>query len=75
MVALSVLLGFLMLLIIDYFVLRAEKKLHPAFIKNYKIIDSVAFNNLSVTSSCRYFYIERPYLGRARQKWIYKGWC
>ena len=49
MVALSVLLGFLLLLIIDYFVLRAEKKLHPAFIKNYKVIDSVAFNNLSVT--------------------------
>ena len=49
MVALSVLLGFLLLLIIDYFVLRAEKKLHPAFVKNYKVIDSVAFNNLSVS--------------------------
>ncbi len=49
MVALSVLLGFLLLLVIDYFVLRAEKKLHPAFLKNYKVIDSVAFNNLSVT--------------------------
>ena len=48
MVALSVLLGFLLLLIIDYFVLRAEKKLHPAFIKNYKVIDRVAFKNLSV---------------------------
>jgi len=48
MVALSVLLGFLLLLVIDYFVLRAEKKLHPAFIKNYEIIDSVAFNNLSI---------------------------
>ncbi|HKI79022.1 MAG TPA: hypothetical protein VKA26_10810 [Ignavibacteriaceae bacterium] len=48
MVALSVLLGFILLLIIDYFVLRAEKKLHPAFIKNYKVIDNVAFNNLSV---------------------------
>lgn len=48
MVALSVLLGFILLLIIDYFVLRAEKKLHPAFIKNYSVTDSVAFNNLSV---------------------------
>jgi glycine cleavage system H lipoate-binding protein len=49
MVALSVLLGFVLLLICDYVVLRAEKKIHPAFVKNYKIIDSVAFNNLSVT--------------------------
>ncbi|MGA8263159.1 MAG: hypothetical protein WB779_01820 [Ignavibacteriaceae bacterium] len=49
MVALSVLLGFLLLLVIDYFVLRAEKKLHPAFVKNYKVIDSVVFNNLSVS--------------------------
>ncbi len=49
MVALSVLLGFFLLLIIDYFVLRAEKKLHPALVKNYKVINSVAFNNLSVT--------------------------
>jgi glycine cleavage system H lipoate-binding protein len=49
MVALSVLLGFILLLICDYVVLRAEKKIHPAFVKNYKIIDSVAFNNLSVT--------------------------
>lgn len=48
MVALSVLLGFILLLIIDFFVLRAEKKLHPAFVKNYKVVDSVAFNNLSV---------------------------
>ena len=49
MVALSVLLGFILLIIIDYFVLRAEKKLHPAFIKNYKVIDNVSFKNLSVT--------------------------
>lgn len=48
MVALSVLLGFLLLLIIDYFVLRAEKKMHPAFVKNYEVVDSVSFNNLSV---------------------------
>ncbi len=49
MVALSVLLGFILLLICDYVVLRAEKKIHPAFVKNYTIIDSVAYNNLSVT--------------------------
>lgn len=48
MVALSVLLGFLLLLIIDFFVLRAEKKMHPAFVKNYEVVDSVSFNNLSV---------------------------
>ena len=48
MVALSVLLAFFLLLLIDFIVLRAEKKLHPAFVKNYKVIDSVAFNNFSV---------------------------
>jgi glycine cleavage system H lipoate-binding protein len=48
MVALYVLLGFILLLIIDAFVLRAEKKFHPAFKKKYEIIENMVFDNISV---------------------------
>jgi glycine cleavage system H protein len=49
MVALYVLLGFVLLLIIDAFVIKAEKKFHPAFRKNFHIEENVVFNNMSVT--------------------------
>jgi glycine cleavage system H lipoate-binding protein len=49
MVALYVLLGFILLLIIDAFVIRAEKKYHPAFKKKYEIIEDVVFDNISVS--------------------------
>lgn len=49
MVALYVLLGFILLLLIDAFVIRAEKKYHPAFKKEYEIIENVVFDNISVT--------------------------
>jgi glycine cleavage system H lipoate-binding protein len=48
MVALYVLLGFILLLLIDAFVIRAEKKYHPAFKKKYEIIENVIFDNISV---------------------------
>ena len=48
MVALYVLLGFILLLLIDAFVIRAEKKYHPAFKKKYEIIENVVFDNISV---------------------------
>ena len=49
MVALYVLLGFILLLVIDYFVIRGEKKYHPAFQKTYEVIEDVVFDNISVT--------------------------
>lgn len=49
MVALYVLLGFILLLVIDYFVIRAEKKFHPAFKKSYEIVENVVFDNISVS--------------------------
>src|SRR3972149_6763119 len=49
MVALYVLLGFILLLVIDYFVIRAEKKYHPAFKKSYELVENVVFDNISVT--------------------------
>ena len=49
MVALYVLLGFLLLLIIDFFVIKGEKKYHPAFKKNFEVVENVIFDNLSVT--------------------------
>ncbi|MDO8549997.1 MAG: hypothetical protein Q7S39_07605 [Ignavibacteria bacterium] len=49
MVALYVLLGFVLLLVIDYFVIRGEKKYHPAFQKKYEVIENVVFDNISVT--------------------------
>jgi len=49
MVALYVLLGFILLLLIDYFVIKGEKKYHPAFQKKYEIIENVVFDNISVT--------------------------
>ncbi len=49
MVALYVLLGFILLLLIDYFVLKGEKKFHPAFQKTYEIVENVVFDNISVT--------------------------
>jgi len=49
MVALYVLLGFILLLVIDYFVIRAEKKYHPAFKKSYELVENVIFDNISVT--------------------------
>lgn len=49
MVALYVLLGFILLLVIDYFVIRGEKKYHPAFQKNYEVVENVVFDNISVT--------------------------
>ncbi len=49
MVALYVLLGFVLLLIIDYFVIRGEKKYHPAFQKKFEVVENVVFDNISVT--------------------------
>jgi glycine cleavage system H protein len=49
MVALYVLLGFVLLLTIDAFVIKAEKKFHPASKKKYHIEENVVFNNISVT--------------------------
>jgi glycine cleavage system H lipoate-binding protein len=49
MVALYVLLGFILLLIIDYFVIKGEKKFHPAFQKKYEVVENVVFDNISVT--------------------------
>jgi glycine cleavage system H lipoate-binding protein len=49
MVALYVLLGFLLLLVIDYFVLKGEKKYHPAFQKSFEVVEDVVFDNISVT--------------------------
>jgi glycine cleavage system H lipoate-binding protein len=49
MVALYVLLGFILLLVIDYFVIKAEKKYHPAFKKSYEVVENVVFDNISVT--------------------------
>ncbi|MFO7445854.1 MAG: hypothetical protein R6W90_05775 [Ignavibacteriaceae bacterium] len=49
MVALYVLLGFILLLAIDYFVIRGEKKYHPAFKKNFEIVENVVFDNISVS--------------------------
>ncbi|RPI70867.1 MAG: hypothetical protein EHM47_11360 [Ignavibacteriales bacterium] len=49
MVALYVLLGFILLLLIDYFVIRGEKKFHPAFQKKYEVVENVVFDNISVT--------------------------
>ena len=49
MVALYVLLGFILLLIIDYFVIRGEKKFHPAFQKEYEVVDNIVFDNIRVT--------------------------
>ncbi len=48
MVALYVLLGFILLLLIDAFVIKAEKKYHPAFKKKYEIIENIVFDNISV---------------------------
>ncbi len=48
MVALYVLLGFILLLIIDAVVLRAEKKLHPAFVRGYDVEEHVVYNKLNV---------------------------
>lgn len=44
MVALSALLIFVIILITDLFVLKAQKRTHPAFIKNYKVVDVDLFN-------------------------------
>jgi len=49
MVALSALLIFVLILITDIFVLKAEKKRHPAFIKNFKIVDVDLFNKEGIT--------------------------
>jgi glycine cleavage system H lipoate-binding protein len=49
MVALYVLLGFLVLLLIDALVMRAQKKYHPAFQKKYEIIENVVFDKVSVS--------------------------
>jgi glycine cleavage system H lipoate-binding protein len=49
MVALYVLLGFILLLIIDAFVIRAEKKYHPAFKKKFEIMENVVFDNINVS--------------------------
>ena len=49
MVALYVLLGFILLIVIDAFVIKAEKKYHPAFKKQYEVIENVLFDNISVT--------------------------
>ncbi|MGE5860935.1 MAG: hypothetical protein ACM34J_10295 [Ignavibacteria bacterium] len=48
MVALYVLFGFVLLLTIDAFVIKAEKKFHPAFKKKYHIQENIVFNNISV---------------------------
>jgi len=49
MVALYVLLGFVLLLVIEYYSIKGEKKFHPAFQKNYEVIENVVFDNISVT--------------------------
>jgi len=49
MVALYVLLGFVLLLTIDAFVIKAEKKYHPAFKKKYHIEENIVFDKISVT--------------------------
>ena len=49
MVALYVLLGFILLLIIDYFVIKGEKRFHPAFQKTYEVVENVVFDKISVT--------------------------
>ncbi len=49
MIALYVLLGFVLLLVIDYFVIRGEKKYHPAFQKKFEVVENVVFDNISVT--------------------------
>ena len=49
MVALYVLLAFVLLLIIDYFVIRGEKKYHPAFQKKFEVVENIIFDNISVT--------------------------
>jgi len=49
MVALYVLLGFILLLVIDYFVIKGEKKYHPAFQKKYEVVENVVFDNIKVT--------------------------
>jgi len=49
MVALYVLLGFLLLLVIDFFVIKGEKKYHPAFKKNFEVVENVVFDNISVS--------------------------
>lgn len=49
MVAMYVLLGFILLLVIDYFVIKGEKKFHPAFQKNFEVEESVVFDKISVT--------------------------
>ncbi len=48
MVALYVLLGFILFVIIDVFILLAEKKLHPAFVKGYEINEYVTSDKLQV---------------------------
>lgn len=47
-IALYVLLGFILLLLIDAFVIRAEKKYHPAFKKKNEIIENIVFDNIYV---------------------------
>ena len=49
MVALSALVIFVIILITDIFVLKAGKKRHPAFIKNYKIVDVDLFDREGIT--------------------------
>jgi glycine cleavage system H lipoate-binding protein len=49
MVALYVLLGFILLIVIDAFVIKAEKKYHPAFKKQYEVVENILFDNISVT--------------------------
>ncbi len=49
MVALYVLLGFILLLLIDYFVIKGEKKYHPAFQKKYEVVENIIFDNISVS--------------------------
>jgi glycine cleavage system H lipoate-binding protein len=49
MVALYVLLGFIVLLVVDYFVIKGEKKFHPAFQKKFEVVENVVFDNISVT--------------------------
>jgi glycine cleavage system H protein len=49
MVALYVLLGFILLLVIDAFIIKAENKFHPAFQKNYEIVENVVFDNINIS--------------------------
>jgi glycine cleavage system H lipoate-binding protein len=49
MLALYCLLGFILLLVIEYYSIKGEKKFHPAFQKNYEVIENVVFDNISVT--------------------------